>query len=43
MKEARGRTEDFPAETMLRVGGRNEKESKTKGNKHVRNSSNAGS
>ena len=29
MREARERTEDFPVETMLRVGGRNEKD-KTK-------------
>src|SRR6202045_5560690 len=31
MREARERTEDFPAETMLRVGGRNEKDKQTKG------------
>jgi hypothetical protein len=43
MRKARERTEDFPVETMLRVGGRNEKDNQTKGNKHVRNSSNAGS
>ena len=43
MKGAKERTEDFPVETMLCVGGWNEKHNKTKGNKHVRNSSDAGS
>jgi hypothetical protein len=36
------RTENFPSETMLRVGGWNEKDNQTKGNTHVRNSSNPG-
>jgi hypothetical protein len=43
MRAARERTEDFPVATMLRVGGRNEKDNQTKGNKHVRHSANVGS
>jgi len=31
MREAKERTKDFPVETMLRVGGRNEKDNQTKG------------
>jgi hypothetical protein len=43
MRRERERTENFPGETMLRVGGGNEKsEKKTKGNNHVGNSSNVG-
>jgi hypothetical protein len=41
MKGAAERTKDFPAETMLRVGDWNEKDNQTKGNTHVRNSSDA--
>jgi hypothetical protein len=42
MRRERERTENFPVETMLRVGGRNENTKKTKGNNHVGNSSDVG-
>lgn len=42
MRGERERTENFPVETMLRVGGGNEKHKKTKGNNHVGNSSDVG-
>jgi hypothetical protein len=41
MKGAAERTRDFPAETMLRVGGWNEKGQQNERNTHVRNSSDA--
>jgi hypothetical protein len=42
MKGERERTENFSVETMLRVGGGNEKYEKTKGNNHVGDSSGVG-